>query len=71
LVFTNSRGLPIHRATWSHDWAPAARAVGLPPRTGFHALRHYFATLLIFSGASVKTVQVALGHSTPMITLNT
>lgn len=71
LVFTNPGQRPIHRATWSHDWSPAAKTAGLPPRTGFHALRHYFATLLIHSGASVKTVQFALGHSTPMITLNT
>jgi hypothetical protein len=27
--------------------------------------------VLIFSGASVKTVQIALGHSTPVVTLNT
>jgi integrase len=33
-------------------------------------LRHYFATLLIHNGASVKTAQLALGHSTPTITLN-
>ena len=37
----------------------------------FIALRHYFATLLIHSGAGVKRVQLALGHSTPTITLNT
>ncbi len=29
------------------------------------------ATLLIHNGAAVKTVQLALGHSTPMIILNT
>ena len=38
--------------------------------SGFHGLRHYYATLLIHAGASVKTVQLALGHSTPTITLN-
>jgi integrase len=48
-----------------------ARSVGLPEKTGYHALRHYHASLLIFSGASVKTVQMALGHSTPTVTLNT
>lgn len=71
LLFTNAKGRPIHRASWAHDWSPAAAAAGLPARTGFHSLRHYFATLLIFSGASVKTVQLALGHSTPTVTLNT
>jgi len=39
--------------------------------TSLHSLGHYFATLLIHSGASVKRVQLALGHSTPTITLNT
>jgi integrase len=38
---------------------------------GLHSLRHYLATLLIHNGASVKRVQLALGHSTPTITLNT
>jgi integrase len=71
LVFTNNQSRAIHRSSWSHDWQPAARAAGLPERAGFHALRHYFATLLIHAGASVKTVQLALGHSTPTITLNT
>jgi integrase len=36
-----------------------------------HGLWHYFATLLIHNGPAVKTVQPALGHSSPMITLNT
>ena len=71
LVFTSSRGTPISRSVWAKTWAPAARAVGLPVGTGFHSLRHYFATLLIFAGANVKTVQMALGHSSPTITLDT
>jgi integrase len=71
LIFTTAAGRPIHRASWSHIWKPGRVAAGLPDGTGFHALRHYFASLLIFAGASVKTVQVALGHSTPTITLNT
>jgi integrase len=71
LLFTNAADRPIYRASWSHVWAPAAARVGLAPKTGFHSLRHYFATLLIFNGANVKTVQMALGHSSPTITLNT
>jgi integrase len=71
LVFTNDRSQPIHSASWSHIWAPAVKAAGLPARFGLHGLRHYFATALIHAGASVKTVQLALGHSTPTVTLNT
>ena len=44
--------------------------VGLPPRWDFHGLRHYYATLPIHAGASVKTGQLALGHSTPTLTLH-
>lgn len=71
LIFLNGIGRPIVRGSWSHVWVPAVERAGLPKRFGFHGLRHYFATLLIHSGASVKTVQMALGHSTPTITLNT
>ncbi len=71
LVFTNEWGQPIHRASWSHVWALAVKKVDLPAGFGLHGLRDFFATSLIHAGASVKTVQLALGHSTPMITLNT
>jgi integrase len=71
LVFCNERGQPVHRASWSHVWAPAVKAAGLPSGFGLHGLRHFFATSLIHAGASVKTVQVALGHSSPTVTLNT
>jgi integrase len=69
LLFTAGGDL-ISRSIWSKAWGPAARRVGLPVGTGLHSLRHYYATLLIFAGANVKTVQLALGHSTPMVTLN-
>lgn len=71
LVFTNDKGLPIHRADWSHIWRPAVKAAGLPSGYGLRDLRHYYATVLIFGGANVKDVQLAMGHTTPTITLNT
>jgi integrase len=71
LIFTTDRGRPMHRADWSHIWRPAVARVGLPNGFGLRDLRHYFATVLIFGGANVKTVQLAMGHTRPMITLNT
>lgn len=49
----------------------SSRSAGIPKGNGVHTLRHYFATRLIHNGASVKRVQLALGHSSPTITLNT
>jgi integrase len=71
LVFTTNALNPMHRATWSQYCALAHDAAGIPKGVGLHCLRHYFATLLIHNGASVKTVQLALGHATPKITLDT
>lgn len=71
LLFRRPDGRPLQRQNLTGAFGTAARAAGLPVGTGAHALRHYFATLLIFSGANVKTVQMALGHSAPTITLNT
>jgi integrase len=71
LVFTTSTGGPVHPAFWSDIWRVAADKAGIPKGVGVHCLRHYYATLLIHQGKSVKYVQVAMGHATPMITLNT
>ena len=43
----------------------------MPAGTGFHALRHYYASLLIRHGESVKTVQARLGHASAVETLDT
>jgi integrase len=37
----------------------------------YHDLRHYFASLLIASGADVKTVQARLRHASAKTTLDT
>jgi integrase len=43
----------------------------LPEGVGFHQLRHFYASLLIRHGESVKTVQLRLGHASAVETLNT
>lgn len=72
LVFSSSKNAPISR-TWFHRtvWSPALAAVGLPKGTHFHELRHYYASLLIDGGESVKVVQKRLGHASADETLNT
>jgi integrase len=71
LVFTNEDGDPIRRTRFSEAWRPMARAAGLPIGTGMHSLRHFYASLLIRHGESVKTVQARLGHASAVETLNT
>lgn len=39
------------------------KRAGLPTGTGFHSLRHFYASLLIRHGESVKVVQARLGHA--------
>ena len=52
-------------------WRPAIKASSAPTGTGFHDLRHYYASLLIRHGCSVKVVQARLGHATAAETLDT
>lgn len=47
-----------------------AKAPGLPDRFCFHDLRHYLASLLIASGADIKTVQARMRHATAATTLD-
>ncbi|MFI5510919.1 site-specific integrase [Mycobacterium sp. NPDC051804] len=70
LVFTLS-GKPITRQAFGHIWRPAVAAAKIPTGTGLHALRHYYASLLIRHGESVKTVQARLGHASAVETLDT
>ena len=68
LVFTNERGAPIEQH-------PFSVGCGVVPLCGLPAwatptLRHYYASLLIRSGASVKVVQARLGHASAKTTLD-
>lgn len=72
LLFTDDHGEALRRTRFSREvWRPAVTAVGARRGTGFHDLRHYYASLLIRHGESVKTVQARLGHATAAETLDT
>lgn len=70
LIFTTAAGGPVRRSTASDRWRAATAKAGVDAR-GWHDLRHFYASLLIHSGASVKVVQDLLGHKHATETLNT
>jgi integrase len=73
LLFTTDVGTPLRRPWFSREvWRPAVAAVkAAPTGTGMHDLRHFYASLLIRHGESVKVVQARLGHATAAETLDT
>lgn len=70
LLFTGPRGGPVRRTTFSDMWRAAAGPLGIPLGDGYHQLRHFYASVLIRSGESVKTVQERLGHASAKMTLD-
>jgi len=70
-LFTGSDlAAPISPSTVNSWWQRTTRAAGVEGIT-VHSLRHYFASGLIAAGCDVVTVQRALGHKSPSVTLNT
>ena len=61
---------PPHQDKITSKWQTLCKRTKI---NGFtpHSLRHFYASGLIASGADVATVQRALGHSSPSITLDT
>ena len=70
LMFTNAQHAPIDQRRWSNVWRAVADPLGLPRGTGFHALRHHYASTPIRAGESVKVVQERLGHTSATMTLD-
>jgi len=70
-VFTTPAGELLRRNRFGDVWRSAVRRVGVRPDLTFHDLRHYYASLLIRHGESVKVVQRRLGHKTAQETLDT
>ncbi|GAB2799459.1 tyrosine-type recombinase/integrase [Streptomyces daliensis] len=82
LVFTAPLGNHIWRNQFNSDtWKPALAAAGVIPTPGpgekyasarehgMHALRHFYASVLLDAGENVKALAEYLGHSDPGLTL--
>lgn len=69
-LFRTPLGHLYNRNSAGEEWRRIRKAAGLSDDVTLHNLRHTFASNLIASGCDVVTVQRALGHSQPSITLN-
>jgi integrase len=64
-------GVPMDRNNFNRgSWWPAALAAGFPKerQNGMHALRHYYASVLLVR-ESIKALATYLGHADPGFTL--
>jgi len=68
--FGGKDGGPAFPRKIEYGWDKTRHAAGLPT-AHMHDLRHFYASGLIAAGCDVVTVQRALGHSAPSITLDT
>jgi integrase len=70
LIFTNTNQQAVRRNRFHEAWRPAVKVAGVEGLR-FHDLRHFYASLLINHGESVKVVQARLGHASASETLDT
>ncbi|MFJ9135358.1 tyrosine-type recombinase/integrase [Streptomyces sp. NPDC102256] len=74
LIFTGPMGLSLDRNRFNDRvWRPALRGAGVETGrdNGMHALRHFYASVLLDAGESIKAVSEYLGHHDPGFTLRT
>jgi integrase len=64
-------GTPMIQTNVGHSWRGLQAQVGWAPPMRLHDLRHGAASLLIASGADLRTVMGVLGHSQIRITADT
>ncbi|MFF2749498.1 tyrosine-type recombinase/integrase [Kitasatospora sp. NPDC058048] len=82
LLFTNTAAGLVWRSNFNlQEWKPAIAAAGLIPTPrrgeayasarehGMHALRHFYASVLLDAGESIRAVSDYLGHADPALTL--
>ncbi|MFJ5288588.1 tyrosine-type recombinase/integrase [Streptomyces sp. NPDC088348] len=82
LLFTGSDGKAVGRHVFNrHVWKPALVGAGVIPKPatghpaeaarehGMHALRHFYASVLLDAGENIKALSTYLGHADPGFTL--
>ena len=70
LIFTNTADQAIRRNRFHEVWRSATARAGADGLR-FQDLRHFYASLLINHGESIKVVQARLGHASASETLDT
>lgn len=70
LIFYGRTGVPLARNTMQAAWQIGIAGMTVRPRSGWHDLRHFHASMLIAAGLSVTAVAERLGH-TPQECLET
>ncbi|MEU9654903.1 tyrosine-type recombinase/integrase [Streptomyces chartreusis] len=84
LIFSGIEGNHVRVSVFNdHRWKPALAAAGTIPEAeadarhawarehGVHALRHFYAFVLLHAGDSIRALSSQLGHSDPGFTLQT
>ncbi|KOG19680.1 tyrosine-type recombinase/integrase [Streptomyces viridochromogenes] len=74
LLFQGGQGTAVNRNDFNRSaWRPALDSAGVPRgrENGMHALRHFYASVLLDAGESVKALSEYLGHYDPGFTLRT
>ncbi|WAU85027.1 site-specific integrase [Streptomyces sp. Qhu-G9] len=74
LLFPNAEGRAVNRCSFNlKAWRPALDKAGVPRgrENGMHALRHFYASVLLDAGESIKALSEYLGHHDPGFTLRT
>lgn len=74
LIVHGRTNVAMDRHTFNRDyWHAALRSAGIERSraTGMHALRHFYASVLLDAGESVKALSEYLGHADPGFTLRT
>ncbi|MFD5114862.1 tyrosine-type recombinase/integrase [Streptomyces sp. NPDC058391] len=82
LLFSGTSGNHVRVSHFNdHMWKPALAAVGIipepeggeryaaAPEDGMHALRHFYASVLLDAGENIRALSAYLGHSDPGFTL--